>query len=280
MRAPSVCKFCDKAFSLNGNLTKHIQSVHLKQKPFVCATCDRAFSCSSTLNSHMRTHSLHKPYVCNMCDMAFSQSNNLVTHVRTHSLEKPYKCTTCDNAFATSTHLVIHVKRKHLDRNSIEYKQWNDKMNVAHVRKYHSDPETRAANLCRRRLHHMLKRQDNKKTARTNNLVGCSWKQLVDHLNSNKFGYFVGMEGIDIDHIRPCCSFKLANDPIEQRAMMNFNNLQLMPSSENRSKGGNFDAAEYALSTAGKAIASLRVGWEKEFKAGVVDEIESEIKVE
>ena len=60
---------------------------------------------------------------------------------------------------------------------------------------------------------------------------------------------------------------------------MNYNNLQLMWGSDNLSKGSKYDAEEYAASKSGKAIAKLRVEWEKEFpvnKAGV-DENDSVI---
>ena len=44
-----------------------------------------------------------------------------------------------------------------------------------------------------------------------------------------------------------------------------------MPGKENMSKGSDYNAEKYAESPAGKAIALLRPGWEKEFPTDEVD---------
>jgi hypothetical protein len=155
----------------------------------------------------------------------------------------------------------------HLDRNSSEYQDFNNKEKTTMKHKYNTNHEFKAASLCRGRLKSSMKHIC-KKTGHTSELIGCTWEQLVTHLNDNSRGLKVGQKGVHIDHIRPVASFKLANDPIEQRACCNFNNLQLMTAEENMKKGGNFsasDAEAYATSDAGKAIAILRVGWELEF---------------
>jgi hypothetical protein len=84
-------------------------------------------------------------------------------------------------------------------------------------------------------------------------------------LNDNPYGYWVGQPGIEIDHIRCIASFMLFSGPIQQRECMNFNNLQLMPRKKNRAKGSEYNAEAYANSDVGKAVAKLRVGWEKQF---------------
>jgi hypothetical protein len=108
------------------------------------------------------------------------------------------------------------------------------------------------------------------KSSRTLELIGCSWEELIAHLNNNPYGYFVGMKGIHIDHIRCMDSFLLYG-PIEQHECLNWNNLQLLPGHVNMSKGSNYDAVKYAASPAGSAIALLRVGWEQEFPNNEVE---------
>ena len=44
-----------------------------------------------------------------------------------------------------------------------------------------------------------------------------------------------------------------------------------MPGNVNISKGSDYNAEEYAKSTAGKAIAILKVGWEEEFATNEVN---------
>ena len=107
----------------------------------------------------------------------------------------------------------------------------------------------------------------------------CTWADLVAHLNDNPYGYWVGQPGIEIDHIRCIASFCLLSGPIQQRECMNFNNLQLMLGPENLAKGDYYNAEEYANSDAGKAVAKLRVGWEKQFptnEAEVCDDYDSD----
>ena len=49
---PFQCSQCSANFTLKGNLTRHIQSIHEGIKPFKCEICDRTFSQKSNLNNH------------------------------------------------------------------------------------------------------------------------------------------------------------------------------------------------------------------------------------
>ena len=119
-----------------------------------------------------------------------------------------------------------------------------------------------------------------KKTCKTETLVGCTWAELVLHLNKNDLGLKLNDPGVDIDHIRPVNSFTLFDSPVEQRACTNFNNLQLLTKIENIRKGDKYDAAAYAASAPGKAIAILRKGWEVEFGAGECEVFEEDSDLE
>ena len=101
------CSVCGRCFDNSSNLAVHRRS-HSGEKPFECTVCNKRFTASSHLVSHSRIHSGEKPYKCHVCDKAFSESGNLNTHMRVHTGEKPYKCSLCDKSFSRSSNLQMH----------------------------------------------------------------------------------------------------------------------------------------------------------------------------
>jgi hypothetical protein len=102
--------------------------------------------------------------------------------------------------------------------------------------KYKNDPQYRVSKLLRRRIRHAL--NGTTKSAKTEELIGCTFKQLKEHIESQ---FTDGMcwdhiSEIHIDHIRPCASFDLT-DPDQQRECFNYTNLQPLWAYDNLSKG-------------------------------------------
>jgi len=98
----------------------------------------------------------------------------------------------------------------------------------------------------RNRINTVLK--PNKKSASTEELIGCSLDELKirfellfmpgmtwDNHGTGKNGK--GMKEWHIDHIIPCCKFNLSKDE-EQRKCFHYSNLQPLWASDNMKKGG------------------------------------------
>jgi len=100
----------------------------------------------------------------------------------------------------------------------------------------------------RTRLSQAIKQ--NIKSGHTIKLIGCTIKQLKQHLekrfksgmNWNNYGRGCngkGMQEWHIDHVKPCCTFDLSK-PSEQRKCFHYTNLQPLWAKENREKWNNF----------------------------------------
>ena len=76
-----------------------------------------------------------------------------------------------------------------------------------------------------------IKRGSFTKSMRTQEALGCSFQGLIDHLNSNRYGFEYGMTDLDIDHIIPLCA---ARTEVELMSLWHYSNLQLLPSFYNR----------------------------------------------
>lgn len=106
--------------------------------------------------------------------------------------------------------------------------------------KYATDMQYRMSKILRRRIHHALNRTN--KSAKTEELLGCTIKEFVDHIESQfKDGMsWECISEIHIDHIRPCASFDLT-DPDQQKECFNYKNLQPLWAYDNMSKGVSYE---------------------------------------
>jgi len=132
------------------------------------------------------------------------------------------------------------LKRK--DKKAIEDKRWA-KANRKKIREYHRErmknPNHRLKRVLSGRILQAVKIQASDKAYKSMELLGCTIKELRDHLESQFTEGMtwdnMGRGGWHIDHIIPCAFFDLSK-PSHQKVCFNWQNLQPLWESENCSK--------------------------------------------
>jgi len=108
---------CKIKFKSERNLKRHIQSVHIKEKPHQCDQCMKKFSQKVHLKKHTNAvHNKEKPHQCNQCLEKFSQKNTLKMHIiYVHETEKPLACPQpgCTEMFKLKRILKRHMIKVH-----------------------------------------------------------------------------------------------------------------------------------------------------------------------
>ncbi|KAJ1466563.1 hypothetical protein T484DRAFT_3633115 [Baffinella frigidus] len=272
---------------------------HINEKTGV--KCEYKCARLCDLEQHKRTHSDARPHKCTVCPMAFKNPDGLTRHERkTHSDDRNHKCTGCTETFKDKFVLDRHWVAKHSPKDNLARTKWKctecnegfptswactvhylrkcapeddpgrraflDRINKTKRAHYAKNETIRVERALRNTLWRMMHKHGMGKVSLNKGLMGCSNKELIAHLNDNDRGFVYEQSGgvFHIDHIRPMASFKNLKCRVEVLKCMNFNNLQLLPGSENCSKSDTFtpaDEADYAISKAGLAIAELEIGW-------------------
>ena len=133
---------------------------------------------------------------------------------------------------------------ENIEKRKEYFKEYNSKLENQERRRnhvnnrYRTDINFRISKICRARILQALKGLN--KSASTMKLIGCTIDELRNHIES-KFEPWMtwenqGSGGWDIDHIKACFHFNLA-DPEQQRACFNWSNLQPMEHIANIRKG-------------------------------------------
>jgi len=136
------CTTCDKAFSLKGHLTRHVEQVHKKIHKHTCQQCDKVFT--GHLDRHFKeVHQQLKPHKCNECGKEFGRAEVLKRHInQVHRGMKPFECNECGKEFGQATNLKGHINQVHRGMKPFECgicgKKFGLKANMkTHVKKVH-----------------------------------------------------------------------------------------------------------------------------------------------
>ena len=106
------CEPCQKSFSKQVNLTKHIQSVHNGVK-YACDQCDHQATQKIDLNRHIKAMHEGVRYACNQCDYQATQKRSLAVHIQSKHEGITYPCDQCDYIAKIKYHLTVHIQAKH-----------------------------------------------------------------------------------------------------------------------------------------------------------------------
>ena len=112
------CQFCEKKFSTDTNLKRHVDQVHERKKNHMCKVCHKSFFTSRDLWVHSSAvHDNSKTFKCKSCEKTFSQKGNMKTHYETQHLGiRNFKCNFCGETFTQNQYLQNHLKRNHKDK--------------------------------------------------------------------------------------------------------------------------------------------------------------------
>ena len=106
------CLHCDKVYTQEGTLKKHIKVNHQEgvQRP-KCDKCQKIFKDKDNLSRHVKR--IHykvdfRKWKCDLCDKYFGQQGALFTHNKIHSGIK-HPCTQCGKQFTRKDVLLKHL---------------------------------------------------------------------------------------------------------------------------------------------------------------------------
>ncbi|KAI8063571.1 hypothetical protein BC940DRAFT_108017 [Gongronella butleri] len=122
-------EFCNLEANTRGQITKHVQACHKKNKksPYKCfhAQCECYFKHPHPTNhpaayqEHvLKFHDVEIAFPCDHqdCEMVFSTEQDLATHARTHEGDAKVMCLYCDRLFKDGEARAQHMRSSHKEK--------------------------------------------------------------------------------------------------------------------------------------------------------------------
>lgn len=106
------CGLCDYKAKWKIALTRHIQAIHEGVR-YNCTQCDYQATTQNHLNRHTQAKHEGVKYDCIQCDYQTTDHGNLTRHVQSVHEGVRYNCDQCDYQATRQNHLNRHIQSKH-----------------------------------------------------------------------------------------------------------------------------------------------------------------------
>ena len=115
--AKHKCNECEKSFTSESNLQKHIYTIHMGRRDFVCTTCGKSFVVKALLEHHVKFFHEGEKLDCKLCDKKFNFATSLKQHIFVAHEDHPdHKCKVCGKIFYYKEELQNHILTAHEGR--------------------------------------------------------------------------------------------------------------------------------------------------------------------
>lgn len=105
------CPTCFRWFQKRYHMKNH-EKIHKGLKSYECDLCQKRYTSQTNLDRHIRvTHHNEKKHHCDLCGKSFSQLAILRQHHAVHMTERNFECDVCGKAFKLKQHLRLHQMR-------------------------------------------------------------------------------------------------------------------------------------------------------------------------
>ena len=117
------CEKCDKAFSMNRHLLRHIACHHsdVPARRYPCGRCDKTFLSTTFVKYHQidkhgkkfegLSVTAAKAHQCDQCDYKTSFQRNLTSHIERVHLKLRLECEKCGKQFKMASYLQTHESK-------------------------------------------------------------------------------------------------------------------------------------------------------------------------
>lgn len=105
------CLVCSRWFEKRYQLNAH-HKTHSGVKSFKCTVCDRRYTTQANLDRHIRIiHKRDRQHTCSTCQRTFAQLASLRIHQSVHAADRQFGCDICNQKFKSEILLKLHKKR-------------------------------------------------------------------------------------------------------------------------------------------------------------------------
>ena len=168
---------------------------------------------------------------CKACKKAYKEANKekIAEYRKAYQEANKEKINETNRAYKEANKEKIKEYRK-------AYKEANKEKIKQYKREYlnkrlNTDTLFKLSQNVRNLIRNSINRGGYSKKTKTNNILGCRFEHLINHLNKNPYGFIYGDSDLDIDHIVPLSTASTERDIIK---LNHYTNFQLLPSEYNR----------------------------------------------